>query len=141
MEKVNLVTKEFENAFQNHKETLKRNLSTIKTLCQAAHNAYRDLTTSYEYREELHPITRLDYLLEQLGFMSLDRRAIVDYYHTVDEQIGINDLRRKERCANVVDLTAALLSTLLLLNVQLPNNYWLGLVFILFYREPSGGKR
>lgn len=137
MNDINIVVNDFENAFQNHRETLKRNLSTIGTLCHAAYGAYYDLTSSYEYREELHPAMWLDYLFRQLGLTSLDRCAIVDYYHTIDEQIGVNAFRRKENCADVVDLAAALLLTLLSLNVQLPNNYWLGLVFVLFFREPT----
>lgn len=102
--------------------------------------AYYDLVTSHDY-EDLHPAERLDYIFRQAGLMSLDCREIVDYYHIVDEQLRLNDLRKRESCATVIDFAAALIATLLALNVQLPANYWLGLVFILYYREPDNGRR
>lgn len=139
MERINIVVGDFENAFEKHRETLKRSPNAIKILCHAAKKAYYDLITSYDY-EDLHPAERLDYIFRQAGLMALDCREIVDYYHTVDKRLEINVFRKRENCATVIDLAAALLSTLLSLNVQLPNNYWLGLVFILFYREPSGAR-
>ncbi len=140
MERINIVVGDFENAFEKHRETLKRSPNTIGILCHAAKRAYYDLVTSHDY-EDLHPAERLDYIFRQAGLMSLDCREIVDYYHTVDEQLGLNDLRKREKCATVIDFAAALIATLLALNVQLPANYWLGLVFILYYREPNNGRR
>lgn len=140
MERINIVVGDFENAFEKHRETLKRSPNAIKILCHAAKRVYYDLVTSHDY-EDLHPAERLDYIFRQAGLMSLDCREIVDYYHTVDEQLGLNDFRKRENCATVIDFAAALLSVLLSLNVQLPANYWLGLVFILYYREPNNGRR
>lgn len=139
MERINIVVGDFENAFEKHRETLKRNLSTVKILCHAAKRAYYDLITSHDY-EDLHPAEKLEYIFRQAGLTPLDCREIVDYYHTVDEQLGINFLRKRESCATVIDLAATLLFTLLSLNVQLPADYWLGLVFILYFREPNNGK-
>lgn len=140
MERVNLVAGDFENAFKNHRETLKRNLSTVSALCHTAKRAYYDLITSHDY-EDLHPAEHLDWIFRQAGLTSLDCREIVGYYHMVDEQLGINAFRKRENCATVIDLAAALLSALLSLNVQLPANYWLGLVFILYFREPNNERR
>lgn len=54
MERINLVVGDFENAFEKHRETLKRNANTISILCHEAKRAYYDLVTSHDY-EDLHP--------------------------------------------------------------------------------------
>ena len=89
MKRINIVVGDFENAFEKHRETLKRSPNTIGILCHAAKRAYYDLITSYDY-EDLHPAERLDYIFRQAGLTALDCREIVDYYHTVDEQLEIN---------------------------------------------------
>lgn len=136
MERVNLVTADFKNAFESHKETLKRSASTVRDFCHIAHKAYMDLVESSAY-EDLHPAERLDYVFRQIGLTSLDRCEIADYFYTVDKYLSIQSIRRGQSCATPYDLAAALLSMLLSLNVQLPANYWLGLVFLLYSREPN----
>ena len=107
MERINIVVGDFENAFEKHRETLKRSPNTIGILCHAAKRAYYDLVTSHDY-EDLHLAERLDYIFRQAGLAFLDCREIVDYYHTVDEQLGLNAFRKRKNCATVIDFAAAI---------------------------------